>query len=69
MSDRLISLLRNPRRGREMGQLGRQLVEENFSCKAQLGKTEALYEKFLGQNQIDPVVPVNDTRIESIEIP
>jgi hypothetical protein len=52
-----------------MGQLGRQLVEENFSCKAQLGKTEALYEKLLGQSQNDPAVPVNDTRIESIEIP
>jgi glycosyltransferase involved in cell wall biosynthesis len=69
MSDRLISLLSNPQRGREMGQLGRQLVEENFSCKAQLGKTEALYEKLLGQSQNDPAVPVNDTRIESIEIP
>jgi len=66
MGDRLISLLRNPQRGREMGQLGRQLVKENFSCKAQLGKTEALYEKLLSHSQNDPAVPVNDTRIESI---
>ena len=58
MSDRLISLLSNPQLGGEMGQRGRRVVEENFSCKAQLGKTEALYEKLLGQSQKEPAAAV-----------
>jgi glycosyltransferase involved in cell wall biosynthesis len=66
MSDRLISLLRDPERGREMGKRGRRVVEEEFSCKAQLGKTEALYEKLLSQCQKEPRVAVNDARTDSI---
>jgi glycosyltransferase involved in cell wall biosynthesis len=66
MGDRLISLLRDPQRGREMGQRGRRLVEEKFSCKAQLSKTEALYEKLLGQTQKEPAAALNDARIDSI---
>ena len=32
---------------REMGAKGRKLVEERFSCEAQLRKVEELYEKLL----------------------
>jgi glycosyltransferase involved in cell wall biosynthesis len=65
MSDRIISLLRDPQRGREMGEQGRRVVEEKFSCKAQLGKTEALYEKLLSRSQKEPVA-VSDARTDSI---
>ncbi len=47
MGQRLISLLREPERAREMGAKGRKLVEERFSCEAQLRKVEELYEKLL----------------------
>jgi glycosyltransferase involved in cell wall biosynthesis len=49
MSDRIISLLRDPQHGREMGKRGRRVVEEKFSCKFQLERIEALYEELLGQ--------------------
>ena len=47
MAARIISLLRDPIRAREMGARGRLVVEENFSCAAQLARTEELYEKLL----------------------
>jgi glycosyltransferase involved in cell wall biosynthesis len=50
MADRLISLLRDPERARTMGEKGRRVVEEKFSCEAQLARTEALYERLLNQS-------------------
>lgn len=47
MAARIISLLRDTARAREMGQRGRRIVEENFSCAAQLSRTEELYERLL----------------------
>ncbi len=47
MAARIISLLREPQRAHEMGARGRLVVEENFSCAAQLARTEELYEKLL----------------------
>ncbi|MDQ2922534.1 MAG: glycosyltransferase [Acidobacteriota bacterium] len=47
MAARIISLLNEPDRGRRMGELGRRVVEEKFSCAAQLARTEALYEELL----------------------
>ena len=47
MAARIIALLGSPDRAREMGQAGRQTAERNFSCAAQLGATEALYERLL----------------------
>ena len=32
-----------------MGERGRRVVEEKFSCEAQLARTEALYESLLGK--------------------
>jgi len=49
MADRLISLLRDPERARTMGEKGRRVVEEKFSCEAQLAHTEALYERLLSK--------------------
>jgi glycosyltransferase involved in cell wall biosynthesis len=47
MAERIISLLRDPDRARAMGQAGRRVVEETFSCDAQLRRTEELYDKLL----------------------
>jgi glycosyltransferase involved in cell wall biosynthesis len=47
MADRIIALLINPERARAMGERGRQVVEQNFSCQTQLGRTMNLYEKLL----------------------
>jgi L-malate glycosyltransferase len=49
MSDRIVSLLRDPESARRMGQHGRRAVEEKFSCEAQLQRTESLYADLLGQ--------------------
>ena len=47
MAARLIALLRDPETARVMGGRGRQIVEEKFSCEAQLARTEELYERLL----------------------
>jgi glycosyltransferase involved in cell wall biosynthesis len=51
MAERIISLLQNPSMAQEMGQLGRQIVEQEFSCEAQLRNTEQLYETLLASTQ------------------
>jgi len=47
MAERLIALLRDPEKARLMGETGRRVVEEKFSCEAQLARTEELYERLL----------------------
>ena len=47
MADRLIWLLRDPEKARSMGDKGRRVIEEKFSCEAQLAHTEELYERLL----------------------
>jgi glycosyltransferase involved in cell wall biosynthesis len=47
MAARIVSLLQDPERACEMGRRGRAVVEEKFSCAAQLERTERLYEKLL----------------------
>lgn len=47
MAERIISLLRDPESARAMGQAGRHVVEEKFSCEAQLKRTEELYDRLL----------------------
>jgi len=49
MAERVISLLREPERARQMGEEGRRVVEQKFSCEAQLNNTLDLYEKLLAQ--------------------
>jgi glycosyltransferase involved in cell wall biosynthesis len=45
MAVRLIELLENPEKAKEMGRRGRRIVEEKFSMDAQLEKTLRLYDK------------------------
>jgi glycosyltransferase involved in cell wall biosynthesis len=44
MAERVVSLLKDPARARAMGERGRQTVVEDFSCEAQLRRTEELYD-------------------------
>jgi L-malate glycosyltransferase len=47
MAERIVSLMRDPEKARAMGERGRQVVEEKFSCAAQLKRTEELYSGLL----------------------
>ena len=47
MAERIISLLNSPERASQMGAAGAKVIADKFSTAAQLGKTEALYERFL----------------------
>src|SRR2546421_6077581 len=56
MAARVITLLREPERARAMGHRGRLIVEEKFSCEAQLERTTALYDCLLTR-PAQPVEP------------
>ena len=56
MAARVITLLREPERARAMGHRGRLIVEEKFSCEAQLERTTALYDCLLAR-PAQPVEP------------
>ena len=47
MAARLVSLLQDPQTARAMGQAGKRLVEQKFSCDAQRASTEELYNRLL----------------------
>jgi glycosyltransferase involved in cell wall biosynthesis len=47
MAIQITNLLRDPVRAAEMGRQSRRVVEERFSCEAQLARTEELYEKLV----------------------
>jgi glycosyltransferase involved in cell wall biosynthesis len=47
MAARITALLENPEQAQAMGERGRHLVEQRFSCAAQLAATEALYDRLL----------------------
>ena len=51
MAGRIISLLRDPQRAREMGEHGRQVVEQRFSAQAQLENTQQLYDQFIARTK------------------
>ncbi len=60
MADRIVRLLREPDRMREMGRRARRVVEQKFSCKARLLRTERLYDRLLAR----AAVPVPE-RVEA----
>jgi glycosyltransferase involved in cell wall biosynthesis len=49
MAERIIELLCDPKRAREMGERGKSIVEEKFSCERHLANTLDLYFKMLGE--------------------
>lgn len=59
MAARIITLLREPGRARAMGQRGKLLVAEKFSCEAQLERTAALYDRLLTRPAQTVETPVN----------
>lgn len=55
MAARIVSLLRDPERARVMGERGRRVIEQKFSCEAQLERTENLYHRLLAETR--PALP------------
>ena len=51
MAQRIVELLNDPARAGEMGANGRRVAEQEFSCEAQLKKTESLYERLLSSHK------------------
>jgi glycosyltransferase involved in cell wall biosynthesis len=49
MAERMVELLRDPQRARAMGERGKSIVAEKFSCERQLANTFGLYSELLGQ--------------------
>ncbi len=47
MAARIVALLRDAGGARRMGQRGREIVEQKFSCEAQLNRTVSLYDQLL----------------------
>ncbi|HLL15993.1 MAG TPA: glycosyltransferase [Pyrinomonadaceae bacterium] len=47
MAERIAGLLADPARAARMGERGRRVVEEKFSCEVQLERIERLYEQLL----------------------
>ena len=47
MAQRIVDLLNEPMRATKMGVLGKHVVQQDFSCDAQLRKTETLYQQLL----------------------
>lgn len=66
MAEKIICLLRDPERARAMGENGRRLVEQKFSCEAQLKKTEALYEKLLTVKRVPRRLQIESATRENV---
>ena len=65
MAERIVSLLKEPARAQEMGQRGRRVVEQKFSCEAQLARTENLYERLLERASTNLAREVEEMRQEN----
>ena len=58
MAERMIELLRDPKRARAMGDRGRSLIEEKFSCEGHLANTLELYSEMLERRSTAEVAEV-----------
>jgi len=65
LAARIVSLLRDPERARRMGERGQSIVEQNFSCAAQLARTEQLYDQLLMATQTATLEGFQSVRRES----
>ena len=50
MAERVIAVLRDPERAHSLGEFGKRMVGQKFSCEAQLARTEDLYNRLLEQS-------------------
>jgi glycosyltransferase involved in cell wall biosynthesis len=66
LAARIIAMLREPDRATAMGERGRRLVEDKFSCTAQLERTEALYDRLLARAHPRLTQAVGSVRGESV---
>jgi L-malate glycosyltransferase len=57
MAQRIGELLKNAEQAQMLGARGREVIEEKFSCEAQLKRTEELYEKLLVKRRAFQGVP------------
>ena len=48
---RIIGLLQAPEQARALGECGRRLVRQKFSCESQLAHTHELYDRLLGRTE------------------
>lgn len=60
LAARIITLLSEPERAREMGQRGRAIVEQKFSCAVQLERTEEMYDRAIASSMSGDKVSVPD---------
>lgn len=51
LASRLIELLQDPEKALQMGRRGRAVVEQKFSCEAQLSQAERLYDELLARSK------------------
>ncbi|HEY9231249.1 MAG TPA: glycosyltransferase [Blastocatellia bacterium] len=65
MAAHIIALLNDDKQARAMGERGRQIVEQRFSCAAQLAATAALYDRLLATNLRRVARPVDRVQRES----
>ncbi len=66
LAARIIFLLRNAERAREMGKRGRRIIEEKFSCEAQLRRTEEVYDQLLAATHAPANESLQAARRESL---
>ena len=54
LSERILALLQSPEKAKAMGARGRALVEQKFSCDAQLNSILNLYDRLLSKGGLQP---------------
>ena len=64
MASRLVELLSQPDLARAMGERGRERVEQEFSCRAQLERTENLYDELLAPDRSREIQRVKSVALE-----
>ena len=66
LAARIVSLLTDPAHARVLGEAGRRVVEQKFSCEAQLKNTLKLYERLLARARRTEFRAVEDARQKSV---
>ena len=66
MANRIIELLSDAKLANKMGESGRRVVVERFSCEAQVRETENLYERLLARGKGKPARVTNNLHSESL---
>ena len=66
LAARIVSLLNDPARALSFGEAGRRVVEQKFSCEAQLKNTLRLYERLLAREASAEFRAVEDARQKSV---